>query len=181
MNIFCNFANKNRTMDYTTHYQSPLGGITLASDGNALVGLWFDGQTFFAEGLDPQHEERPDLPVFGETCRWLDAYFRGEVPHFTPSLSMRTSPFRRSVWQTMLAIPYGQTTTYGEIARRLGCRSAQAVGGAVAHNSISLIIPCHRVVGAGGSLTGYAGGIARKAYLLQMENALGNTSKLRRK
>ena len=81
----------------------------------------------------------------------------------------------------MLAIPYGQTTTYGEIARRLGCRSAQAVGGAVAHNSISLIIPCHRVVGAGGSLTGYAGGIARKAYLLQMENALGNASKLRRK
>ena len=159
-------------MDYTTHYQSPLGGITLASDGKVLVGLWFDGQRYFADALNPQHEERHDLPIFEETYRWLDAYFRGEVPDFTPRLAMRTSPFRKKVWETMLAIPYGQTMTYSEIARRLDCRSSQAIGGAVAHNSISLIIPCHRVVGTGGSLTGYAGGIDRKEHLLQLENAL---------
>lgn len=164
-------------MDYTAHYLSPLGGITLASDGAALVGLWFDGQRHFADALDPQHEERANLPVFDETRRWLDAYFSGKVPRFTPALNMRTSDFRRRVWEIMLTIPYGHTTTYSAIARiiaherGLANMSAQAVGGAVSRNSISLIIPCHRVVGTDGSLTGYAGGIDKKLRLLQMEQS----------
>ncbi len=156
-------------MDYTTHYSSPIGDITMASDGNALVGLWFDGQKFFADTLAIEHEERPDLPLFAETRRWLDIFFSGKAPDFTPPLAMRGSDFRKRVWQTLLEIPFGQKMTYGDIALRLGCRSAQAIGGAVGHNSISLIIPCHRVVGTGGSLTGYAGGIDKKAWLLEME------------
>ena len=156
-------------MDYTTHYSSPIGDITMASDGNALVGLWFDGQKYFADTLAIEHEERPDLPLFAETRRWLDIFFSGKAPDFTPPLAMRGSDFRKRVWQTLLEIPFGQKMTYGDIALRLGCRSAQAIGGAVGHNSISLIIPCHRVVGTGGSLTGYAGGIDKKAWLLEME------------
>ncbi|MBO6004997.1 MAG: methylated-DNA--[protein]-cysteine S-methyltransferase [Verrucomicrobia bacterium] len=154
--------------DYTSHYDSPLGGITLASDGAVLTGLWFDGQKYFADTLAPEHEERA-LSVFDRTRRWLAIYFGGRDPGFTPPLVMRGSGFRKDVWDVLLTIPFGYTMTYGEIARRLDCKSAQAVGGAVGHNSISLIIPCHRVVGAGGSLTGYAGGIERKARLLRME------------
>lgn len=162
-------------MDYTSHYDSPLGGITMASDGTALVGLWFDGQKYFADTLDKSHREEHDLEVFAETRRWLDTYFCGKEPQFTPSLVMRASEFRKEVWEQMLAIPYGHTMTYGDIARRIAknrglqTMSAQAVGGAVGHNSISLIIPCHRVIGANGSLTGYAGGIDKKKRLLQME------------
>ena len=156
-------------MDYTAHYWSPIGDITMASDGKALVGLWFDGQKYFADTLAIEHEERPDLPLFAETRRWLDIFFSGKAPDFTPPLAMRGSDFRKRVWQTLLEIPFGQTMTYGDIALLLGCRSAQAIGGAVGHNSISLIIPCHRVVGTGGSLTGYAGGIDKKAWLLEME------------
>ena len=156
-------------MDYTAHYSSPIGDITMASDGKALVGLWFDGQKYFADTLAIEHEERPDLPLFAETRRWLDIFFSGKAPDFTPPIAMRGSDFRKRVWQTLLEIPFGQTMTYGDIALRLGCRSAQAIGGAVGHNSISLIIPCHRVVGTGGSLTGYAGGIDKKAWLLEME------------
>ena len=166
-------------MDYTWHYDSPLGRITLACDGEALVGLWFDGQKHFAGGLDPEHEERR-LPVFDDACRWLDIYFSGRVPDFTPKLNMRATAFRRKVWEILLTIPYGGTMTYGEIAARLGggeCEggdskraSARAVGGAVGHNPISLIIPCHRVVGTGGRLTGYAAGLDRKAELLRMES-----------
>ena len=161
-------------MDYTWHYDSPLGGLTLASDGEALVGLWFDGQKYFADVLDKEHKEK-QLPVFDDTCRWLDIYFNGQTPNFTPRLHMRTTGFRKKVWEIMLTIPYGKTMTYGEIARRIAKEkglkqmSAQAVGGAVGHNSISLIIPCHRVVGTSGNLTGYAGGIDKKASLLQME------------
>lgn len=164
-------------MQYTSHYLSPLGGITLASDGDALTGLWFDGQKYFADTLDKEHSEE-ELPVFDDARRWLDTYFSGNEPGFTPLLKMTGSPFRRLVWQSLLKIPYGQVTTYGtiahEIARELGLKtmSAQAVGGAVGHNSISLIIPCHRVVGANGSLTGYAGGIDRKLALLKMEGHL---------
>ena len=163
-------------MDYTWHYDSPLGGITLASDGDALVGLWFDGQKYFADTLAAQHEQRL-VPVLEDTCRWLDVYFSGKAPDFTPKLAMRTSLFRRAVWEIMLGIPFGHTMTYGRIAsviaqqRGLERMSAQAVGGAVEHNSISLIIPCHRVVGTSGSLTGYAGGISKKVRLLQMEKA----------
>ena len=165
-------------MDFTTHYQSPLGGITLATDGEALIGLWFDGQKYSADALGEQHEERDDLPVFDDTRRWLDTYFSGNAPDFTPKLSMRCSDFRKRVWEIMLTIPFGRTMTYGDIARQIASEcgiptmSTQAVGGAVGHNSISLIIPCHRVIGTGGSLTGYAGGIDKKLWLLQMEGVL---------
>ena len=164
-------------MDYIWHYVSPLGGITLASDGEALVGLWFDGQKYFADALDIEHQEKM-LPVFADTCLWLDIYFNGNEPGFTPRLNMRTTEFRKKVWEIMLTIPYGKTIAYGEIAARIAKEkgltrmSAQAVGGAVSHNSISLIIPCHRVVGTRGNLTGYAGGIDKKVRLLQMEKGL---------
>ena len=163
-------------MDYIHHYESPLGGITLASDGEVLIGLWFDGQKYFADTLDRAHTEKV-LPVFEQTVRWLDIYFSGRAPDFTPPLSMKTTQFRKAVWEIMLTIPYGKTMTYGEIADRIAKEkglvrmSAQAVGGAVGHNSISLIIPCHRVVGTNGSLTGYAGGIDKKVKLLTMEKA----------
>ena len=163
-------------MEYIHHFESPLGGITAASDGEALTGLWFDGQKYFANGLDPDHEEKL-LPVFEQTGRWLDIYFSGGEPDFTPPLSMKTTPFRRAVWEILLTIPYGHTMTYGEIAAKIAEQkglpgmSAQAVGGAVGHNSISLIIPCHRVVGANGSLTGYAGGLDKKQKLLALEKA----------
>ena len=139
-------------MEYVHHYQSPLGGITMASDGEALTGLWFDGQKYFADTLGKEYEEKP-LPVFEEADRWLNIYFSGKAPDFTPPLSMKTTQFRKAVWEILLTIPYGQTMTYGEIADRIARQkglarmSAQAVGGAVGHNSISLIIPCHRVVG----------------------------------
>ena len=161
-------------MDYTHHYSSPLGGITMASDGSALTGLWFDGQKFFGDTLSEVHEERA-LPVFEETDRWLDIYFSGQAPDFTPELKLRATAFRKAVWQALLAIPYGQTITYGAIAARIAeamgtaRMSARAVGGAVGHNSISLIIPCHRVVGANGKLTGYTGGTEKKKRLLEME------------
>lgn len=162
-------------MDYTAHYHSPLGSITMASDGEVLVGLWFDGQRHFAETLDAEHQTREKLPVFKQTRRWLDIYFSGKTPDFTPPLAMRATEFRRQVWEILLTIPFGRTMTYGEIARIIArergqkSMSAQAVGGAVGHNPISLIIPCHRVVGAGGAMTGYAGGIDKKQWLLRME------------
>ena len=161
-------------MEYTHHYDSPLGGITMASDGERLTGLWFDGQKYFADTLDEAHEER-SLPVFTQADRWLSTYFGGRAPDFTPPLAMKTTGFRRAVWEILLTIPYGQTMTYGQIADRIAGQrdlagmSAQAVGGAVGHNAISLIIPCHRVVGTGGSLTGYAGGLEKKLYLLALE------------
>lgn len=213
-------------MDYTSRYLSPLGYITLASDGEALIGLWFEGQKHFAGVLGSQHRECDDLPVFAETKRWLDSYFSGQVPDFTPKLMLRATPFRQAVWEILLTIPYGKTMTYGEIAkqyvetchgaslqgvmlhgaslqsaplqgatlhgallqdsslhgaslkgmfRSTKSMSAQAVGGAVGCNPISLIIPCHRVIGANGSLTGYAGGLERKKYLLEMEQRLKNS------
>lgn len=160
-------------MEYTAHYTSPLGGITLASDGEALTGLWFDGQKYFGAGLTQDREERA-LPVFDQAARWLDLYFGGEDPGFVPPLRMNTTPFRRAVWEVLLTIPYGHTMTYGQIGEQLtraqGKRaSAQAVGGAVGHNALSLIVPCHRVVGADGSLTGYAGGLDKKQKLLTLE------------
>ena len=164
-------------MEYINKYDSPLGGITLASNGNELTGLWFDGQKYFADTLSEEFEEK-DLPVFEQAKRWLDIYFSGKVPDFTPPLKfVGISSFRKAVWEVMLTIPYGKTMTYGEIAQKIAydkCikkMSAQAVGGAVGHNSISLIIPCHRVVGTNGSLTGYAGGIEKKIRLLTLEKA----------
>ncbi len=162
-------------MQYTGHYQSPLGEMFLAADEDGLTGLWFAGQKCFAASLGT-HEERENLPVFAETRRWLDVYFSGREPDFTPPLNVSGTPFRRAVWDILLRIPYGRTVTYGDIARELaaqrgGRMSAQAVGGAVGHNPVSVIIPCHRVVGSGGSLTGYAGGIGLKLRLLQIEGA----------
>ncbi len=164
-------------MQYTQNYESPLGRVLLASDGESLTGLWFDGQKYFGSTLTGQHEQKA-LPVFGETVRWLDIYFGGQEPDFTPPLSMQqSSSFRREVWEIMLAIPFGQTMTYGAIAAELARQrgidkiSAHAVGGAVSHNPISIIIPCHRVVGTNGSLTGYAGGIDKKVQLLTLEKA----------
>ena len=163
-------------MDYIHHYDSPLGGITMASDGTALTGLWFDGQRYFAAHLSSDHEEKA-LPIFEQADQWLDIYFTGKAPDFTPPLQMRATPFQKAVWDILLTIPYGKTLTYGEIADRiaeqrgLSRMSAQAVGGAVGHNLISLIIPCHRVVGSNGSLTGYAGGIDKKMKLLTLEHA----------
>ena len=163
-------------MDYIHHYDSPLGGITMASDGTALTGLWFDGQRYFAAHLSSDHEEKA-LPIFERADQWLDIYFTGKAPDFTPPLHMRATPFQKAVWDILLTIPYGKTLTYGEIADRiaeqrgLSRMSAQAVGGAVGHNLISLIIPCHRVVGSNGSLTGYAGGIDKKMKLLTLEQA----------
>ena len=163
-------------MDYISHYDSPLGGITLASDGTALTGLWFDDQKYFGDTLTEEYEEQ-DLPAFAKAAEWLDIYFSGKDPAFIPPLSMRTTAFRRRVWEIMLEIPFGQTMTYGQIAAQIAKEkglphmSAQAVGGAVGHNSISLIIPCHRVVGTDGSLTGYAGGIDKKIALLELEGA----------
>ena len=161
-------------MEYTHHYNSPLGNILIASEGQFITGLWFEGQKYFAGTLGREHEER-DLPVFDETDRWLDIYFSGSAPDFTPPLLMKTTPFRQTVWEILLQIPFGHTMTYSEIAERIAVMrgsktmSAQAVGGAVGHNAVSLIIPCHRVIGADGGLTGYAGGIERKRKLLEME------------
>ena len=163
-------------MTFTQHYDSPLGGILLAADAVGLTGLWFDGQKYFARGLSSEQEER-ELPVLLEAKRWLDIYFTGKEPDFLPPLHPNGSAFRRSVWEILLQIPYGRTTTYGEIARLLSEKrgltrmSAQAVGGAVGHNAISIIIPCHRVVGTNGSLTGYAGGVDKKVKLLELEHA----------
>ena len=163
-------------MLYTSHYASPLGGMTLVSDGTALVGLYFDGQKYAAEGLDATRTQK-NLPIFEEARRWLDVYFSGRKPDFTPPTAPAGTAFQQSVWEILRTIPYGQTVTYGAIARRIeqntGCRmSAQAVGGAVGRNPISILIPCHRVVGTNGSLTGYAGGIDKKAYLLRIEEIL---------
>ena len=163
-------------MEYIQHYDSPLGGITFASDGESLTGLWFNGQKYFGGTLAKAHEEK-NLPVFDRTREWLDIYFGGKAPDFTPPLRMKATAFRRAVWEILLTIPFGHTMTYGTIAGKMAKQlalprmSSQAVGGAVGHNPISLIIPCHRVVGANGSLTGYAGGIDKKIRLLTLEQA----------
>ena len=162
-------------MVYTQKYASPVGDMLLAADGIGLTGVWFDGEKFFADNLPAEHAER-ETPTLAVAKRWLDIYFAGKEPDFTPPLHPVGSPFRLKVWDILLQIPYGQTVTYGWIARELAAReglarmSAQAVGGAVGHNEISIIIPCHRVVGTSGSLTGYAGGMDRKIALLKTEH-----------
>ena len=161
-------------MTYSTEYPSPLGTITLACDEDAVIGLWFNGQRHYGNILSPETERR-EHPLLREAKRWLDIYFSGREPDFLPPMRYDSTPFRKCICDIMLTIPYGQTMTYGEIAaqaaRRQGVErmSAQAVGGAVGHNPISLMIPCHRVVGAGGNLTGYGGGIDRKAKLQSLE------------
>ena len=163
-------------MHYTNHYASPIGNILLASDDQGLTGLWFEGQKYDTVGLDKKHEEK-NLPIFDEARRWLDIYFSGQEPDFMPALHMIGTPFQIEIWKILCQIPYRNTMTYGEIAQRIAKQrglsqmSAQAVGSAVGHNKISIIIPCHRVVGTNGSLTGYAGGIHKKVKLLTLERA----------
>lgn len=163
-------------MIFTQHYDSPLGGILLAADEIGLTGLWFDGQKYFARGLPAERIHR-ETPALSQARCWLDLYFAGQAPGFLPPLHPVGTEFRRAVWEILLQIPYGQTVTYGGIAQQLAKNmslsrmSAQAVGGAVGHNEISIIIPCHRVVGTGGSLTGYAGGMDKKVKLLELEHA----------
>ncbi len=181
-------------MTYFSHAKTPLGPVTLASDGDALIGLWFDGQKHFGSTLEGQGLVLEDLPVFAETRRWLELYFSGKDPGFTPPLSFHgtwATKFRKQVWRELLKIPYGRTVSYGELARRIqalpeyakeGRRvSARAVGGAVGRNPISLIVPCHRVIGVDGSLTGYAGGVERKQWLLETEQNAGQHRSRHRK
>ena len=162
-------------MVYTCKYKSPLGNILLVADEIGLIGLWFEGQKYFANTL-PDEQIPQETEILKEAKEWLDVYFSGKEPQFTPPLHPAGSAFRQDVWQILLQIPYGQTITYGEIARRMAEKqnisqmSAQAVGGAVGHNEVSIIIPCHRVVGTNGSLTGYAGGIDKKIELLKREH-----------
>ncbi len=175
-------------MDYTSRYKSPLGGMTMACDETGITGLWFDGQKYFGSGFlkeaDPENREEKSAEtgkeqkkplVLIQAEKWLDLYFAGCRPDFTPPLHLSGSDFRLAVWKLLLEIPYGQTTTYKEIACRIAEQnggkymSAQAVGGAVGHNPVSIIVPCHRVLGTDGSLTGYAGGIEKKRRLLELE------------
>ncbi len=155
-------------MQYSHNYNSPLGKITILSDGAALTGLWFDEQHTFARL--PCCKQGTSLPIFDETDTWLNIYFAGQDPGFIPALNLSGTEFCLKVWNILLTVPYGQTVTYGEIAKKISPdMSAQAVGNAVKRNNIALIVPCHRVIGAKGNLVGYAGGAARKAALLQME------------
>ena len=167
------YVRKEYAMYYCRTYHAPIGQLTLASDGDSLTGLWLQGQKFFAQNhCDPV--ERPELPVLQDTAAWLDRYFAGEkvAPGLLP-LKPEGTAFQRRVWDILLTIPYGQTVTYGQIAKLLDCPGAsQAVGAAVGHNPISVIIPCHRVLGSNGKLTGYAGGLQAKAMLLQLEGVL---------
>ncbi|MBS6195532.1 MAG: methylated-DNA--[protein]-cysteine S-methyltransferase [Clostridiales bacterium] len=161
-------------IQYTTIYPSPIGPLTLASDGKNITGLWMKDQKYYGSTLGAETQEKM-LPVFQDTFRWLDSYFKGENPKMTLPLAPIGSDFRKSVWEILCDIPYGEVITYGHIAKimaeKLGrpTMSPQAVGGAVGHNPISILIPCHRVVGADGSLTGYAGGIDKKCHLLRLE------------
>ena len=186
------------SMDYIKHVETPLGKVLISSDGKALTGLWFEGQKHFGSTLSDECVEK-NVGVFDLAERWLDVYFSGDVPDFTPPVAPAGTDFQKYVWALLLKIPYGETVTYGEIAaalaeqramggdsaqavvhvsaravggvsaQALGRVSARAVGGAVGRNPISLIIPCHRVVGARGDLTGYAGGLERKKKLLALE------------
>ncbi len=163
-------------MFYKTDCNSPVGVITLGSDGGNLVGLWMTGQKYFGDTVKGEMRPNDDLPVFQQTKAWLDRYFNREKPEISElPLAPAGGEFRQAVWRILCEIPYGQVMTYGKIAEKIARRrglkrmSAQAVGGAVGHNPISLIIPCHRVVGADGSLTGYSGGLDKKIKLLEFE------------
>ena len=162
-------------MQYISHYHSPIGNMLLTADETGLTGLWFEGQKYFALYLDKEQEEK-EIPLFEKVKQWLDLYFSGKEPDFPVPLHFTGTAFQNEVWEILCTIPYGQTMTYGEIAKQIAAKkglprmSAQAVGGAVGHNKISILVPCHRVVGANGSLTGYAGGIEKKAKLLKLEN-----------
>ncbi len=161
-------------MQYVNNYKSPIGNIVLAADDIGLTGLWFEGQKYFGLYLDKEHVEK-DLQIFDEAKRWLDIYFSGKEPDFKIPLHFTGTDFQNEVWELLYSIPYGKTMTYGEIAKKIAKKrglarmSAQAVGGAVGRNEISIIVPCHRVIGANGNLTGYAGGLDKKIALLGLE------------
>jgi methylated-DNA-[protein]-cysteine S-methyltransferase len=164
-------------MFYSTTYPSPVGTITLACDGGNLVGLWIEGQKYHGDTIPEEMVEKSDMPIFDASKKWMDRYFAGETPDvFELPLRPIGSKFRQEVWSILCEIPYGEVITYGDIAKKMAVKmgkesmSSQAVGGAVGHNPISIIIPCHRVVGANGSLTGYAGGISTKVRLLELES-----------
>lgn len=165
-------------MEYFDTYYSPLGELTLCCDGERLTALFFTGQKYADKYLSPA-AVRGSFPVLEETRRWLDAYFGGRQPGVLPSMRLTGTPFQKCVWELLSEIPYGETTTYGALAKEVGQRlgkekmSAQAVGGAVGRNPISILIPCHRVIGKDGSLTGYAGGVEKKEALLKIEG-IGN-------
>ena len=154
-------------------FDSPLGLMRLCSDGTHLTAVIFQGQKYEKTHI-PSDVISGSCSVLEETKDWLSRYFQGEIPDHLPSLKPDGTPFQKKVWNLLLQIPYGKTATYGELAKQLGCKSAQAVGGAVGRNPVSVLIPCHRVVGADGTLTGYAGGVEKKEFLLNLEaNLLG--------
>lgn len=157
-------------MYFSTDYSSPLGEILIVSDGEAICGLWFYNQKYFKSTVDDDLIKKHDLDIFKKATKWLDDYFDGLNPEFDFKLNPQGSDFRLMVWKILTEIPYGETITYGEIASKISpTMSAQAVGGAVGHNPIAIMIPCHRVMGTDGKLTGYAGGIDRKLELLKLE------------
>lgn len=158
-------------MFYSTVYQSPIGEIKLACNESNLVGLWMDGQKYHSSTIPEKMIEKNDIPIFDITKKWLDRYFAGKNPSIVElPLAPIGSEFRQKVWQVLCEIPYGKVITYGNIAKQLKCKSAQAIGGAVGHNPISIIIPCHRVVGSNGSLTGFSAGVKTKIKLLELED-----------
>ncbi|MCF0133918.1 MAG: methylated-DNA--[protein]-cysteine S-methyltransferase [Blautia sp.] len=164
-------------MQYISYYDSPMGEILLAADAMGLTGLWFEKQKYFAWHLDQEHSEQ-ETALIKRAKEWLNVYFSGKEPDFKVPLHYEGTAFQHEVWDILKEIPYGKTVTYGEIAKQMADRrgiakmSAQAVGGAVGHNEIAIIIPCHRVIGSNGNLTGYAGGIDKKIQLLQIEGAM---------
>ena len=170
-------------MNYIRKYASPAGMLTLASDGESLTGLWIEGQDYFPD-LDKTVNQKDDLPVFVQTIQWLNKYFEGTNPGALPPVAPEGTGFRKAVWDVLVKIPYGTLKTYGDVAREVSGNqngkfvSPRAVGGAVGHNPISIIIPCHRVIGSNNSLTGYAGGLDLKVKLLESEKI--NVSKYKR-
>ncbi len=170
-------------MLYTMRYESPIGELLLAEMENALVGVWIKGQKYYLGTLQGEMQKDADSKILCQTKDWLDRYFKGQRPAIDELVcNPQGSAFRKEVWNILCRIPYGQTMTYGEIARKIASArgkktmSAQAVGGAVGHNPISIIIPCHRVVGSDGSLTGYAGGLDKKIKLLTLEGVYHHDS-----
>ena len=164
-------------MIYKTYYESPVGKLFIASDGENIIGLCIEGQKYYLDNIEQEGIVKDNLEIFDKTRNWLYRYFKQEKPEISElSLKPEGNLFRQCVWNFLCKIPYGETITYGDLAKKVAKKlnkpsmSAQAVGNAVGHNPISIIIPCHRVVGKNGSLTGYAGGIDKKIKLLEIEN-----------
>jgi methylated-DNA-[protein]-cysteine S-methyltransferase len=166
-------------VEYIQKIKSPVGVLTVSSDGKNISGLWIAGQKYFAGTLEKNACQK-ELPVFEDVRKWLAVYFSGKEPDFMPPVVFKGSLFQKSVWNNLRAIPYGKTVTYGELAKKIALNndgkqtSARAVGGAVGHNPVSILIPCHRVIGLNGALTGYAGGVDIKEKLLRLEGVIIN-------